>query len=181
MTFHVANVIYNILCSSRHKDYVTLHFFPCFLILSLFFEHLGLFHLYVTFTFSYPCRLTHSDRNTKTVYSLSKGYLNLLLKPRQDLVPNRQRHLSLYPYPIAQLQGVDTQVSSNDPMGIVHKNTANNLHEIWRRPSLNTNCWNRKSLHSFCNRERLWTPNLHCVQQATRATERLYDLVIFTD
>ena len=61
--------------------------------------------------------------------------------------------LHLYPDPIAQLRGVNTQVSSDDPMGIVRKNTANDLHETWRRPSPNTNCWNRKSLHSFRNRD----------------------------
>ena len=65
---------------------------------------------------SYPCHLTHSHRNAKTLYSLWKDYLNLLLEPRQDLVPDLQRHLSLYPYPIAQLRGVDTQVSSDDPV-----------------------------------------------------------------
>ena len=65
MTSHVANVIYTVLCSSWHEDYVTLHFSLCFLITSLFFEHLGPLHFYVTFIFSYPCCLTHSDRNTK--------------------------------------------------------------------------------------------------------------------
>ena len=73
------------------------------------------------------------------------------------------------------------EVVLTDPMGIICKNTANDLRKIWRRPSPNTNCWNRKSLHSFCNRERLWMPNLHCVHQTSRTTERLYDLVIFAD
>src|ERR1700753_3532551 len=63
-------------------------------------------------------------------------------------------------------------------MGIVHKNTANDLCETWRRPFPNTNCWNRKSLHSFCNRERLWSTNRVRLQQTARESERLYDFVV---
>ena len=87
-------------------------------------------------------------------------------------------HPVLYADLIAQLRGVDTQVSSDDPMGIVRKNTANDLREIWRRPSPNTNCWNWKSLHSFCNREWFRTTDHVRLQQTTWEMERLYDLVV---
>ena len=63
-------------------------------------------------------------------------------------------------------------------MGIVHKNTANDLRETWRRPFPNTNCWNQKSLHSFRNRERLWSTNCVRLQQTARESERLYDFVV---
>ena len=68
-------------------------------------------------------------------------------------------------------------MTADDPTGIVRKNTANDLHEIGR-PSLNMNCWNWKSLHSFRNRERLWTPNRVRLQETTRETKRLYDFVL---
>ena len=68
-------------------------------------------------------------------------------------------------------------MTADDPMGIVRKNTANDLRETWRRPSPNTNCWNRKPLHSFRNRERLWTTNDVRLQQTARESLRLYDLV----
>ena len=71
-------------------------------------------------------------------------------------------------------------MTANDPMGIVRKNTANDLRETWRRPFPNTNCWNWKSLHSFCNRERLGTTNGVCLQQTARESERLYDLIVVT-
>ena len=79
---------------------------------------------------------------------------------------------------ISQLRGVDTQMSSDDPTGIICKNTANDLRKIWRRSSPNTNCWNRKSLHSFRNRERLWTPNSIRLQKATWELLRPYDFVV---
>ena len=63
-------------------------------------------------------------------------------------------------------------------MGIVRKNTANDLRETWKRPFLNTNCWNRKSLHSFRNRERFRASDCVRLQQTTRETERLYDFVV---
>ena len=51
-----------------------------------------------------------------------------------DFVVRHQRDRILTnPNVITQLLGVNTQVSSDDPMGIVHKNTANDLREIWRR------------------------------------------------
>ena len=107
-----------------------------------------------------------------------KDYLNLLLEGRQDLIANLRAHPRLNADPIALQRGVNTQVSSNDPMGIVHKNTANNLREIWRRPFPNTNCWNRKSLHSFRNRERLRTPYRICLQKAAQESLRLYDFIV---
>ena len=64
-------------------------------------------------------------------------------------------------------------------MGIICKNMTNDLHECWRRPSPNTNCWNWKSLHSFHSRERLWTPNRVRLQQTTWELERLYDFIVF--
>ena len=88
-----------------------------------------------------------------------------------------QCHPHLYADPIAQLRGVDTQVTADDPTGIVRKNTANDLRETWRRFSPNTNCWNQKSLHSFRNRERLRTSDYVRLQKTTRESERLYDLV----
>ena len=181
MTSHVANDIYTVLCSSWHEDYVT--FISPFVFLSLHFS-LSTWDRFIfmspSFSHIHVALLTLIGIQ-KLIYLLWREYLNLFLKPRQDLIPNLWRHLSLYPYLIAQLRGVNTQVSSDDPMGIVYKNTANDLYEIWRRPSQNTNCWNQKSLHSFHNRERLWTSDPHCVQQTTWATERLYDLVVFTD
>ena len=69
-------------------------------------------------------------------------------------------------------------MSADDPMGIVRKNTANDLRETWRRPFPNTNCWNRKSLRSFRNRERFQTADRVRLQQATRETLRLYDFVV---
>ena len=69
-------------------------------------------------------------------------------------------------------------MTSDDPMGIVHKNTANDLREIWRRPFPNTNCWNRKSLHSFRNRERFRTADRIRLQQTTWESLRLYDFVV---
>ena len=62
--------------------------------------------------------------------------------------------------------------------GIIRKNTANDLHEIWRRSSLSTNCWNQKSLHSFRNRERLRTPNCVCLQETAWESKRLYDFIV---
>ena len=109
-----------------------------------------------------------------------KDYLNLLLEGCQDLIANLRAHPCLNADPIALQWGVDTQVSSNDPMGIVHKNMANDLREIWRRPFPNTNCWNRKSLHSFRNRERLRTPYRICLQKAAQESLRLYDFVVVT-
>ena len=69
-------------------------------------------------------------------------------------------------------------MTADDPMGIVRKNTANDLREIWRRPFPNMNCWNRKSLHSFRNRERFWAPNRVRFQETAREMLRLYDFVV---
>ena len=104
--------------------------------------------------------------------------INGFLQTPQDLVTNLRAHPNLYANPIAQLRGVDTQVSSDDPTGIVRKNTANDLRESRRRLFPNTNCWNWKSLYSFCNRERLRTPNRVCLQETARETKRLYDFVV---
>ena len=115
-----------------------------------------------------------STRNRSTLNTIFDGFLQ---RP-QNLVADLQRHPRLNPDAIAQLQGVDTQLTSDDPMGIVRKNTANDLREIWRRPFPNTNCWNRKSLHSFRNRERLWTPDRVRLQKTARETLRLYDFIV---
>ena len=48
------------------------------------------------------------------------------------------------------------------------------------RLSPNKNCWNRKSLHSFCNRERLWTTNSIHLQKAAQESLRLYDFINLT-
>ena len=69
-------------------------------------------------------------------------------------------------------------MSADDPMGIVRKNTANDLRETWRRLSPNMNCWNRKSLHSFRNREMLRMTNGVRLQQNARESERLYDFIV---
>ena len=114
-----------------------------------------------------------STRNRSTLNAID-GFL----KRPQDLVANLQTHPHLNADPIAQLRGVDTQVSADDPTGIVRKNTANDLRETWRRPFPNTNCWNRKSLHSFRNRERLRTTNGVRLQQTAQESLRLYDLIL---
>ena len=115
-----------------------------------------------------------STRNRSTLNAILEGFL----KTTQDLVTNLRAHPNLYADPITQLRGVDTQVTTDDPTGIVRKNTANDLRETWRRPSPNTNCWNQKPLHSFRSRERLWTTNGVRLQQTARESLRLYDLVL---
>ena len=151
--------------------------------------HLGPYFAYVPYLF--PSFLIHvtlltlyrirnqvylSTRNRSTLNTILKGFL----KTAQDLVTNLRAHPNLYADLIALLQGVDTQVTSDDPMGIVRKNTANDLRETWRRLSPNMNCWNRKSLHSFRNRERLRTLDCVRLEKATRETLRLYDFVVVT-
>ena len=114
-----------------------------------------------------------STRNRSTLNAIY-GFL----KTTEDLVADLRAHPHLNADLIAQLRGVDTQVTSDDPMGIVRKNTANDLRETWRRPFPNTNCWNRKSLHSFRNRERLRTSDRIRLQKDTRESLRLYDFVL---
>ena len=143
--------------SSRHKDLVQLHFSYVFLpsyasgtVLFLCFLSLPFIsHIHVALLTLYRIRnqVYLSTRNRSTLNAID-GFLQ---RP-QDLVADLRRHPHLNPDAIAQLRGVDSQVSSDDPMGIVRKNTANDLRETWRRLFPNTNCWNRKSLHSFRNR-----------------------------
>ena len=135
-------------------------------------------HIHVALLTLYRIRnqVYSSTRNRSRLTAILEGFL----KTTQNLVTNLRAHPNLYADPIAQLRGVDTQVSSDDPMGIVCKNMANNLHESRRRLSPNTNCWNRKSLHSFRNRERLRSPNRICLQETSRETLRLYDFVVVT-
>ena len=132
-------------------------------------------HIHVTLLTLYRIRnqVYLSTRNRSRLNAI-EGFL----KTTQNLIANLRAHLNLYADPIAQLRGVNTQVSSDDPMGIIRKNTTNDLHESWRRLSLNTNCWNWKSLHSFRNRERLRMADCVRLQQTARESERLYDLVI---
>ena len=115
-----------------------------------------------------------STRNRSRLNAILEGFL----KTAQDLIANLRAHPHLYADPIAQLRGVDTQVTSDDPMGIVRKNTANDLRKTWRRPFPNTNCWNWKSLHSFRNSWRFWTADRVRLQQTARESERLYDLIV---
>ena len=68
-----------------------------------------------------------STRNRSTLNVILEGFL----KTTQDLVTNLRAHPNLYADPIAQLRGVDTQVTADDPTGIVRKNTANDLRETW--------------------------------------------------
>ena len=170
--------------SSRHKDSVTLHFFlmsSSFLciwdrILTMIFTFSLYFHIHVALLTLYRIRnqVYLSTRNRSTLNAILEGFL----KTAENLIADLRAHPRLYADPISLQRGVDTQVTTDDPMGIVHKNTANDLREIWRRPSPNTNCWNRKSLHSFCNRERFWTTNCVRLQQTARESERLYDFVV---
>ena len=115
-----------------------------------------------------------STRNCSTLNVILEGFL----KTTKDFVTNLRAHPHLYADPISQLRGVDTQVTADDPMGIVCKNTANDLRETWRRSSPNTNCWNWKSLHSFCNRERLGATDRICLQKAAQESLRLYDFIV---
>ena len=114
-----------------------------------------------------------STRNRSTLNAID-GFL----QSPQYLVADLRRHPRLNADPIAQLRGVNTQVSSDDPMGIVHKNTANDLREIWRRLSPNKNCRHWKSLHSFRNRERFRTADRVRFQKTAREMLRLYDFVV---
>ena len=114
-----------------------------------------------------------STRNCSTLNAI-----NGFLKTPQNLIANLRAHPRLDADPIPQLRGVDTQVTADDPMGIVCKNTANDLRETWRRPFPNTNCWNRKSLHSFRNRGRFWAPNSVRLQQTARESQRLYNFIV---
>ena len=126
-------------------------FLSLFFLLSLFFEHLGPFPFFMLpFSVHIHVVLLTLLRIGKMVYWLT-CYLNLFLEQTQDLVTSLRGYPRLNSQLITQLRGVDSQVSSNDPTGIVHKNMANDHREIWRRPSWSTNCWNRKFLHSFCN------------------------------
>ena len=59
---------------SQHKDYVILHFPSCFLIVSLFLEHLGPFHSHVTLLSHIHVTLLTLIGTRKPIYSLSKGY-----------------------------------------------------------------------------------------------------------
>ena len=169
--------------SSRHKDFVTLRFPYVFLFYALgtvfllcFLPRLFFSHIHVALLTLYRIRnqVYLSTHNRSTLITILKGFL----KTAQDLVTNLRAHPNLYADPITLQRGVDTQVSANDPMGIVRKNTANDLCETWRRLFPSTNCWNWKSLHSFRNRERLRTSNRICLQQTARELERLYDFVV---
>ena len=143
-----------------------------FMTLTIFFLS---FHIHVALLTL--CRIRNqvylSTRNRSTLNAIER-----FLKTIEDVIANLRAHPHLYADPIAQLRGVDTQVTSDDPMGIVRKNTANDLRETWRRSFPNTNCWNRKSLHSFRNRERLGTTNHVRLQQAARESLRLYDFIV---
>ena len=185
MTSHVAYVICMTitlittqgLCITTLSPYVFLslmHLGLYFLMFLTFF--LSFSHIHVALLTLYRIRnqVYLSTRNCSRLNFILEGFL----KTTQDLVTNFRAHPNLYADPIAQLRRVDTQVTSDDPMGIVRKNTANDLHETWRRPFPNTNCWNRKSLHSFCNREGFRTTNSVRLQQTAREMERLYDLVV---
>ena len=135
MTSHVAYVIYATftlittqgLCNITISPYVFLSFM-----------HLGPYFSYVLYLF--PSSHIHvvsltlyrirnqvylSTRNRSTLNAILEGFL----KTTKDFVTNLRAHPHLYADPIAQLRGVDTQVTSDDPMGIVRKNTANNLRE----------------------------------------------------
>ena len=149
----------------RLGPYSSLCFLPSF-----FFSHI---HVALLTLYRIRNQVYLSTHNHSTLNAID-GFL----QTPQDLIPDLQRHPHLNPDAITQLRGVDTQVSSDDPMGIVCKNMANDLREIWRRPFPNTNCSNRKSLHSFRNRERLRTSDGVHLQQTTRETLRLYDFVV---
>ena len=174
MTSHVAYVIHAIFTLITTQGLCNITFLP-YVFLSLM--HLGPYFSYVPYHFSFllihVALLTlYRIRNQVYLSTRNCSRLNVILegflKTTENLIANLRAHPHLYANPIAQLRGVDTQVSSDDPMGIVRKNTANDLREIWRRPFPNTNCWNRKSLHSFRNRERLRTPYRIRLEKATR-------------
>ena len=153
-----------------------MHFRPYFSYIS----HLSPFslssHIHVALLTLYRIRnqVYLSTHNHSRLIAILNGFL----KTSQDLIPNLRAHPHLNPDAITLQRGVDTQVSSDDPMGIVCKNTANDLRQGWRRLSPNTNCWQQKSLHSFHNRERLWTTNRVRFEKTARETLRLYDFII---
>src|ERR1700753_3373130 len=112
-----------LLCTRTVFSYVLYLFF----VLSLHI-HVALLTLYRIRNQVYLSTHNHSTLNA----------IDGFLQTPQDLIPDLQRHPHLNPDAITQLRGVDTQVSSDDPMGIVRKNTANDLRESWRRFSPNT-------------------------------------------
>ena len=183
MTSHVANVIYATFTLITTQGHCKTTFSLClspFLciwdrIFLMLFNFPFRFHIHVALLTLYRIRnqVYLSTRNRSTLNAID-GFL----QTPQDLIANLRAHPRLYADPITLLRGVNTQVSSDDPMGIVRKNTANDLRKIWRRVSPNTNCWNRKSLHSFRNREGLRMTNHVCLQQKARETLRLYDFVV---
>ena len=184
MTSHVAYVIYATftLITTQRRCNITFspYVFLSFMHLGPYFSYIlylsPSFHIHVALLTLYRIRnqVYLSTRNRSRLNAIFDGFL----KTTQNLITNLRAHPHLYADPIAQLRGVDTQVTTDDPMGIVCKNTTNDLRETRRRPFPNTNCWNRKSLHSFRNRERLRTADHVRVQKAARETLRLYDFVL---
>ena len=102
-----------------HWDRIILMFFTFFLLS---------FHIHIALLTLYRIRnqVYLSTRNRSRLIVILEGFL----KTTKDLIANLRAHPHLYADPIAQLRGVDTQVTSDDPMGIVRKNTANDLREI---------------------------------------------------
>ena len=182
MTSDVAYVIHTIITLIMTQGLCTITFFLC---LSLF-THMGPFFLwslpFLPFSHIHVVLLTlYRIRNQVYLSTRNCSRLNTIdgfLKRPQDLIADLCGHSRLNPDVITLQWGVNTQVSSDDPMGIICKNTANDLRKIWRRLSLNNYCWNWKSLHSFCNRERLQMSDRVCFQKAAQESLRLYDFVV---
>ena len=184
MTSHVAYVIYATLTLITTQGLCNISFFLMSSSLLCIWDRILLCSLpfFLFFLSMLPYSLCIGSGIKCIMSTCNRSTLNIVfkrfLKTTKDVITNLRAHPHLYADPIAQLRGVDTQVTSDDPMGIARKNTANDLRETWRRLSPNTNCWNRKSLHSFRNRGRLRTSDCVCLQQTARESKRLYDFVV---
>ena len=120
MTSHVANVIYATITLITTQGLVILHLSYVFLSFLCIWDRI----LFVSHLFPYShihvalltlCRIRNqvysSTRNRSRLTAILEGFL----KTTQNLVTNLRAHPNLYADPIAQLRGVDTQVSSDDP------------------------------------------------------------------